>query len=230
MLPLHGIGVLVTRPRQQAAALCRLLEAQGASVERFAAIEIEPIDERRGWAARFGDLHQFGLIIFTSSQRGEVRRGAARATPRSAAGRHRSGHGPRAQSGRLSSVGAIDRGSRLGEPAASSEAQRRRGRARAARQGTTGSRAARARARAARRPARGGRSLPARVSAAERRGRRARWRRASRPTRSTPSRPRASRSPRICSRSQRPGCAARSTPCTGWCRARAWRRACARAV
>ena len=67
MLPLHGIGVLVTRPRQQAAALCRLLEAQGASVERFAAIEIEPIDERREWAARFGELQQFGLIIFTSA-------------------------------------------------------------------------------------------------------------------------------------------------------------------
>ena len=67
MLPLHGIGVLVTRPRQQAAALCRLLEAQGANVERFAAIEIEPIDDRREWAARVGDLGQFGLIIFTSS-------------------------------------------------------------------------------------------------------------------------------------------------------------------
>src|SRR5580692_9552673 len=75
MLPLHGIGVLVTRPRQQAAALCRLLEAQGASVERFAAIEVEPIDGRREWAARFGDLHQFGLIIFTSAN--AVRYGAA---------------------------------------------------------------------------------------------------------------------------------------------------------
>src|SRR5271154_1112915 len=75
MLPLHGIGVLVTRPRQQAAALCRLLEAQGASVERFAALEIEPIDERREWAARLGDLHQFGLIIFTSAN--AVRYGAA---------------------------------------------------------------------------------------------------------------------------------------------------------
>jgi len=75
MLPLHGIGVLVTRPRQQAAALCRLLEAQGASVERFPAIEIEPIDERRDWAARCGDLRQFGLIIFTSAN--AVRYGAA---------------------------------------------------------------------------------------------------------------------------------------------------------
>jgi uroporphyrinogen-III synthase len=64
--PLHGIGVLVTRPRQQAAALCRLLEGQGACVERFAAIEIAPV-ERREWAAQVGDLGQFGLIIFTSA-------------------------------------------------------------------------------------------------------------------------------------------------------------------
>jgi uroporphyrinogen-III synthase len=75
MLPLHGIGVLVTRPRQQAAALCRLLEAQGASVERFAAIEIEPIDERREWTARGGNVERFGLIIFTSAN--AVRYGAA---------------------------------------------------------------------------------------------------------------------------------------------------------
>jgi uroporphyrinogen-III synthase len=75
MLPLHGTGVLVTRPRQQAAALCRLLEAQGATVERFAAIEIEPVEERREWAARLGDLHRFGLIIFTSAN--AVRFGAA---------------------------------------------------------------------------------------------------------------------------------------------------------
>jgi uroporphyrinogen-III synthase len=75
MLPLHGIGVLVTRPRQQAAGLCRLLEAQGARVERFAAIEIEPIDERREWEARCGDVDRFGLIIFTSAN--AVRYGAA---------------------------------------------------------------------------------------------------------------------------------------------------------
>jgi uroporphyrinogen-III synthase len=75
MLPLHGTGVLVTRPRHQAAMLCRLLEAQGASVERFAAIEIEAIDERREWAARLGDLEKFDLIIFSSAN--AVRYGAA---------------------------------------------------------------------------------------------------------------------------------------------------------
>ncbi len=75
MLPLQGTGVLVTRPRHQAAVLCRLLEAQGASVARFAAIEIEPIDERRDWAERLGDLEKFGIIIFSSAN--AVRYGAA---------------------------------------------------------------------------------------------------------------------------------------------------------
>ena len=46
MLPLHGIGVLVTRPRQQAAALCRLLEAQGASVERAYVLAHESMSAR----------------------------------------------------------------------------------------------------------------------------------------------------------------------------------------
>ena len=44
MRPLHGIGVLVTRPAQQAAPLCRLLESAGASSHRLPAIEIEPVD------------------------------------------------------------------------------------------------------------------------------------------------------------------------------------------
>jgi uroporphyrinogen-III synthase len=75
MLPLHGIGVLVTRPRHQAAALCRLLEAQGALTLRFSSVEIEPIEARREIKARLGDLDQFGIIIFASAN--AVRYGAA---------------------------------------------------------------------------------------------------------------------------------------------------------
>lgn len=75
MLPLHGIGVLVTRPRHQAAALCRLLEAQGALTLRFSSVEIEPIEARRELKARLGDLDQFGIIIFASAN--AVRYGAA---------------------------------------------------------------------------------------------------------------------------------------------------------
>jgi uroporphyrinogen-III synthase len=75
MLPLHGIGVLVTRPRHQATPLCRLLEAQGALALRFSAVEIEPLEPHRELAARLGDLDQFGVIIFSSAN--AVRYGAA---------------------------------------------------------------------------------------------------------------------------------------------------------
>lgn len=67
MLPLHGIGVLVTRPQQQAMPLCRLLEARGAETFRFPAIEIKPLADRRVLAARLGALADFDLIIFSSA-------------------------------------------------------------------------------------------------------------------------------------------------------------------
>lgn len=67
MLALHGVGVLVTRPRQQAGALCRLLEAQGAAAFRFPALEIKPLGERRALAAQLGALEDFDLIVFLSA-------------------------------------------------------------------------------------------------------------------------------------------------------------------
>jgi uroporphyrinogen-III synthase len=67
MLPLNGIGILVTRPQHQAAPLCRLLETQGAATFRFPAIEIQPLADRRALAARLGVLADFDLIIFSSS-------------------------------------------------------------------------------------------------------------------------------------------------------------------
>ncbi len=67
MLPLHGVGVLVTRPRQQAAPLCRLLEAGGANAFRFPALDIKPLTERRALAARLGALEDFNLIVFLSA-------------------------------------------------------------------------------------------------------------------------------------------------------------------
>lgn len=75
MLPLHGIGVLVTRPQHQATPLCRLLEAQGALAHRFPAIEIHPIADRRTLGAHLGPIEDFGLIIFASAN--AVRFGAA---------------------------------------------------------------------------------------------------------------------------------------------------------
>jgi len=75
MLPLHGIGVLVTRPQHQAMPLCRLLETSGASTFRLPAIDIKPLPEQRSMASRLGPLEAFDLIIFTSSN--AVRFGAA---------------------------------------------------------------------------------------------------------------------------------------------------------
>jgi uroporphyrinogen-III synthase len=67
MPALHGVGVLVTRPEQQAMPLCRLLEIQGATTLRLPAIEIKPIGNRRDTAARLGALGDFDVIIFTST-------------------------------------------------------------------------------------------------------------------------------------------------------------------
>jgi uroporphyrinogen-III synthase len=66
MPALHGVGVLVTRPEQQAMPLCRLLEIQGATTLRLPAMEIKPLGNRRETAARLGALKDFDLIIFTS--------------------------------------------------------------------------------------------------------------------------------------------------------------------
>jgi uroporphyrinogen-III synthase len=67
MPPLHGVGVLVTRPEQQAMPLCRLLETQGATTFRLPAIAIKPLAGQRALAAQLGDLENFGLIIFVSA-------------------------------------------------------------------------------------------------------------------------------------------------------------------
>jgi uroporphyrinogen-III synthase len=75
MPALSGIGVLVTRPEQQAIPLCRLLEIQGASTLRLPAVNIKPIGNRRETAAQLGALAEFDVIIFTSAN--AVRFGAS---------------------------------------------------------------------------------------------------------------------------------------------------------
>jgi uroporphyrinogen-III synthase len=67
MSALHGVGVLVTRPEQQATPLCRLLESHGANTLRLPALEIKATGNRRDIAARLGDISTFDVIIFTSS-------------------------------------------------------------------------------------------------------------------------------------------------------------------
>src|ERR1700675_2825418 len=75
MPALHGVGVLVTRPEQQAMPLCRLLESQGASTLRLPALEIRAVGNRRETAAQLGALDNFDVIIFTSAN--AVRFGAS---------------------------------------------------------------------------------------------------------------------------------------------------------
>ena len=75
MLPLDGVGVLVTRPEFQAMPLCRLLEAEGAATWRLAALEIKPLKERRALTERLGTLEEFDVIIFSSAN--AVRFGAS---------------------------------------------------------------------------------------------------------------------------------------------------------
>jgi uroporphyrinogen-III synthase len=75
MLPLQGLGVLVTRPQHQAMPLCRLLSTLGANTILLPAIEIKPLAQRGALAARLGAAENFDLIIFTSSN--AVRFGAA---------------------------------------------------------------------------------------------------------------------------------------------------------
>jgi uroporphyrinogen-III synthase len=65
--PLHGVGVLVTRPELQAMPLCRLLESNGAHTLRLPAVEIKALGDRRALAARLGSLENFDVIIFTSA-------------------------------------------------------------------------------------------------------------------------------------------------------------------
>lgn len=64
--PLAGVGVLITRPEQQAGPLCRLFEAQGAAVYRLPAISIVEHPDRRAVFAQLSPLPDFDLIIFTS--------------------------------------------------------------------------------------------------------------------------------------------------------------------
>jgi uroporphyrinogen-III synthase len=66
MQPLDGVGVLVTRPEQQAMPLCRLLEAQGARSLRLAAIEIRAYGDRQALHTISSALEDFDLIVFTS--------------------------------------------------------------------------------------------------------------------------------------------------------------------
>jgi len=60
--PLRGRGILVTRPREQAAGLARLIEQAGGRAHVFPAIEIEDIAP----PAALEELEAFDLAVFIS--------------------------------------------------------------------------------------------------------------------------------------------------------------------
>src|SRR5260370_30190903 len=75
MQPLHGVGVLVTRPEHQATPLCRLLESAGATARRLPIIDIRPVSDLSGVRRKVGAVAAFDVVIFTSAN--AVRFGSA---------------------------------------------------------------------------------------------------------------------------------------------------------
>ncbi|MBI3160673.1 MAG: uroporphyrinogen-III synthase [Chloroflexi bacterium] len=67
MSSLRGKRVLVTRPREQYAALARLLEAQGALPIAFPTIAVEPVEDTRELDAALLNLAGFDWLVFTSA-------------------------------------------------------------------------------------------------------------------------------------------------------------------
>ncbi len=64
---LAGLSVLVTRPREQADALCEAIEAARGRPVRLPAIEIEPPGDPERAAAVLGEADRADLLIFVSA-------------------------------------------------------------------------------------------------------------------------------------------------------------------
>lgn len=64
---LDGLGILVTRPEQQANGLCRLLAAEGGTPIRFPVMEIRARADRAAVRAAVGPVDRYGLIVFVSA-------------------------------------------------------------------------------------------------------------------------------------------------------------------
>jgi uroporphyrinogen-III synthase len=64
--PLRGVGVLVTRPRQQAETLMAAIQAEGGTAIAFPTLEIVPTADPQGLAGVIAHLRQFDLIVFVS--------------------------------------------------------------------------------------------------------------------------------------------------------------------
>ena len=66
---LHGVHVLVTRPREQGEGLCRRIVALGGRATLWPAMEIEAVADPGAEAAAQG-LDRQAIVIFTSRTAG----------------------------------------------------------------------------------------------------------------------------------------------------------------
>src|SRR5712692_9212413 len=64
--PLQGARVLVTRPRERADELCRLLEGEGAEVFFVPLLELAPPEDPRPLRSAAQDIQRFQWIVFAS--------------------------------------------------------------------------------------------------------------------------------------------------------------------
>jgi uroporphyrinogen-III synthase len=76
--PLSGLGVVLTRPRAQCEALAGALEAEGARVVVFPALDIAPIGLSTESRAALASLEKAALAIFVSANAAEHGMAAAR--------------------------------------------------------------------------------------------------------------------------------------------------------
>lgn len=64
--PLQGVGVLVTRPAQQADSLCELIRQQGGTAIRFPVLEIRPPADPQNLMQLIAHLEEFDWAVFIS--------------------------------------------------------------------------------------------------------------------------------------------------------------------
>ncbi|MEN8761902.1 MAG: uroporphyrinogen-III synthase [Thiogranum sp.] len=64
--PLHGVGVLVTRPAHQADSLCELIRQQGGTAIRFPVLEIGPPADLQNLRQVISRLEEFDWAVFIS--------------------------------------------------------------------------------------------------------------------------------------------------------------------
>ncbi|MEJ1958111.1 MAG: uroporphyrinogen-III synthase [Nitrosomonadales bacterium] len=71
-LPLIGLNIVVTRPRDQAVQLAQRIEQAGGKVVLFPLLEVNPVANPQLLHALVARLHEFNLAILYQPQRGPL--------------------------------------------------------------------------------------------------------------------------------------------------------------